>query len=443
MAEKHRPAFPAPTLPKEPGDQKLLGIYAQRQEGFLLQRVRIPGGRLTPAQWLAIADAAEKVGARDALHLTTRQCVEVHGLTAETVPVLQSALADAGLSTVGAAGDTVRNFTVDAEAGLVDGVWDLMPLAEAITAAVEVVPGIWSLPRKFKISLSGSADARMRPWMSDLGLIAAADGSLIAIVAGSLGAKPGTGIRFAEHLSVEEAVALAVAAVRLHAAEGDRENRRTARLRHVRERMGDAAFLEQLHALHAQELAARAAAGVEPQELQPPVAIGMTHLRFAVPHGDVPIGVLRDLVAQVTAAAGHLRIGIEHDLHVFGVEPDALPETVRPWLLGGRLVACPGTALCSKAAAPTHEAADVLESLAAAYPDRLIAISGCPNSCAHAGVAHIGLVGRMKRVGDERVPHYLIHFGGDAGAGPTLARPATELVSLSRLTQAVRALLSE
>lgn len=441
MSEKPRPAFPAHALPEASGDQKLLGIYEQRQEGFLLQRIRIPGGRLTPAQWLAVADAAEKVGAREALHLTTRQCLEIHGLTAEKVPTLQSLLSDAGLSTLGAAGDTVRTITVDPEAGLVPGTWDLMPLAEAVTAAVEAIPGIWGLPRKFKVSLSGSTAARMRPWMSDLGLIAAEDGTLTAIVAGSLGAKPATGIPFAENLTAGEAVALAVAAVRLHAAEGDREDRRSARLRHVRERMGDAVFRERLAVFFAEERAA------ERPAVAPLGAVSqtrkLTHVRLGVPHGDLPLEALRELVERVVLAGGRLRIGVEHDLHVFGLEVESLPETVRAWVTSGRLVSCPGTALCPKAATPTHGAADALAPIAERYPEVLFAISGCPNSCSHATVAGIGLIGRMKRVGDERVPHYVIYSGGDAGAGPALAQPASEPVPVTRLAEKVRALLGE
>lgn len=441
MAEKNRPEFPASTLPDVPADQKLLGIYDQRQEGFLLQRIRVPGGRLTPAQWLAVADAAEKVGARDALHLTTRQCLEIHGLTAEKIPALQSLLADAGLSTLGAAGDTLRTITVDPEAGLVPGTWDLMPLAEAIAAAVEAIPGIWGLPRKLKVSLSGSTAARMRPWMNDLGFIAAEDGTLTAIVAGSLGPTPATGVHFAEHLTGVEAVALAVAAVRLHVAEGDRENRRTARLRHVRERMGDDAFRERLSVFFAEERAAERPA-VAPFDAVS-LADRLTHVRLGVPYGDLPLEALRALVERVVLAGGQLRIGLEHDLHVFGLEVESLPEVVRPWATSGRLVSCPGTDLCPKAATPTHGAADALAPIAERNPDVLFAISGCPNSCSHATVAGIGLIGRMKRVGDERVPHYVIHTGGDGGAGPTLALPASEPVPVTRLAEKVRALLGE
>lgn len=444
MAARDKPQYPTGSVPEEAAQQKLLGLYDQRQPGLLLQRVRVPGGRLTAQQWQAIADAAEAVGARDALHLTTRQCVEVHGLTLEAVPVLQAALAEAGLSTVGAAGDTVRNFTVDAEAGLTPGTVDLLPLAEAMTTAVESLPGIWELPRKFKISLSGSSDARMRPWMSDVGIIADEAGTFSAIVAGSLGARPGTGIHFHDDLTAEETVALCVAAVRLHALEGDRENRRRARLRHVRERMGDVAFLERLEELFAEERGRHDATIPLPRASDLDAAPrARMHVRLAPTHGDVPLRTLRELAAVAEAAGGEIRIGIEHDLHLFGVEIDALPLEAQAWLRPGRVVACPGTALCPKAAAPTYEAADALAQMADAHPEALFAISGCPNSCSHAMVADIGLIGRMKRVGDARIAVFDVYADGQAGTGPALAEKSVSAVPLAQLAEVVQSALSE
>lgn len=444
MAPDPRPQYPAPAVPEALADQKLLGLYDQRQPGLMLQRVRVPGGRLTVAQWRSIADAAEKVGARDALHLTTRQCVEVHGLTPESVPVLQSELAAAGLSTVGAAGDTVRNFTVDAEAGYLPGSPDLLPLAQAITDAVEALPGIWALPRKFKISLSASTDARMRPWMSDVGLIATGPDAFTAIIAGSLGAKPGTGLPYREDLTTAEAIALCVAAVRLHARDGDRENRRRARLRHVRERMGDDAFLAAMDELFAEETR-RTEAGGQAADAADSVASSGTgavsHIRLAVTHGDLPLATLRQLADAVEVAGGEMRIGIEHELHVFGVAAADLPDEARDWLRPGRVVACPGTALCPKAAAPTYEAADVLADVADAHPDALIAISGCPNSCSHAMVAEIGILGRVKREGEGRVVVYDVYAGGQAGKGPDLALKRGSSVPLDGLADMVRQLL--
>lgn len=439
------PAFPAERMPEDPTEQKLLGLYAQRQEGFVLQRVRVPGGRLSSAQWRALADAAEALGARPALHLTTRQCIEVHGLVPDAVPELHVRLGAAGLTTAGAAGDTLRNSTVDPEGGLVPGTWDLLPLALAVDAAVGGFDGLWSLPRKFKISFSGSDRAAMLPWATDLGFIAESPGTLTAVVAGSLGAKPGTGILYREGLTAGDAIALAVAAVRLHDLEGDRENRSRARLRHVRERMGDAPFVELLDGLFGEERRHTIARPAAPLPVQAPQERTPEHLRLLVPRGDLTLAVVRALADAIDTAPGspEVRIGIGHDLHVFGVATGALPETARAWLGQGRVVACPGTDLCSKAVGPTGEAEAALAPLAAANPGLLFSVSGCPNACSHVGVADIGLIARTKREGDARVPVYRVFAGGDAGRGPGLARLVAADVPLSQLAGTVERLLGE
>lgn len=436
MCAKERPLFPAPCLPQDPSEQKLLGIYPQRQDGLYLQRVRVPAGRLSLPQWSALCDAAEAVSARDALHLTTRQCIEVHGLTSEAVPVLQRLLHEAGLSSVGAAGDTLRAVTVDPLSGMAQGAWELMPLARATAEAIGSLPGIWELPRKFKISFSADQGARMRPWITDVGFVASPDGSLCAVVAGSLGANPGTGVAFPQaRLTEADAVALSVAAVRLHELEGDRTNRRQARLRHVRERLGDAAFLARLTRLFDEE---RRRGWPAPAMVAAPAPAAL-HIRLNVPFGDLHIDVLREILGSLDDGS-ELRIGIEHDLHLFSGTSCELPgkAVAGP---AGRLVACPGTALCSKAAAPTHEAAAALAKIAGERPDLLFAISGCPNSCAHAAVADVGLIGRMRRVGEERVACYTVFSGGQAGTGPELASQAGEPVALEDLAEKVRAIL--
>lgn len=461
MTRREAPQFPASAFP-EVADQKLLGIYPQRQDGFVLQRVRIPGGRLSPGQLRMLVAAAQAADARPALHLTTRQDIEIHGLAPEAISQVQAAIAEAGLTTVGSAGDTLRNSAVDPLGGRVAGCEDLLELAQAIESAIAGLEGAWSLPRKFKISFSGDGRGSMRPWITDVGIVAQGGGAYTAIVAGSLGAKPGSGVLFAEDLSAEDVAALAIAAVRLHAAEGDRENRRRARLRHARERMGDDAFLAALRALWEEERSAartamparatgdESAAASGPAaslggQAEPTAASGARpeHVRLAVPHGDLPLADAFDIADVVERAGGELRLGIEHDLHLFGVSASELPSRVAEWSSARRIVACPGTALCTKAAGPTAEAADALTPLAEAHPELLFALSGCPNSCSHAASAGVGITARMRRIGDERLVVFNVAVGGEAGGGPRLAQPVATDVALEDLARTVEAALRE
>lgn len=439
MAEREAPLFPSPVFPED-ADQKLLGIYRQRDDRFVLQRVRVPGGRLTAAQLRALSDLARDVGARPALHLTTRQDIELHDLRPEVIPQVQQALADAGLTSLGAAGDTVRNSTVDPLGGLAPGNADLFPLARAIETAALSIDGIWSLPRKFKLSYSGDESARMRPYASDVGVIARADGLYDVVVAGSLGAKPRTGILFAQTVDAADVAAIALAAIRVHAVLGNRSDRRRARLRHVREEIGEQRFADTLEALVAEE---RREARVRVPEAPAAPAQWPSHLRLGVPRGDVPLDQADELAGLLERTSGEIRLGIEHDLHLFGVDGAQLSARLADQSRAGRVVACPGVALCSKAAGPTAEAALELAPLAQRHPDLLFALSGCPNSCSHAAAADVGFVSRMATVNGVRRPLFKILDGGDAGAGAALAVPVATDVTLDELTHNVERVLEQ
>jgi len=241
--------FPAVAVPADPDHARLLGLYPQRQEGLLMQRIRVFGGRLTARQWVALAGIARKLTPNVPLHLTTRQDIEIHGLDDQTVPQGQQMLDHAGLTGLGACGDTIRNVTVCPCSGVLADAPDLLPLARQLTELFQSQKGAFAMPRKFKISLSACSAGCGQPWINDMGFVVTHHEGEIkfrVMLAGSLGAKPGAGIAYHRLLDPNEALPLVLAAFRLFEAHGDREHRTRARLRHVRERLGDVEFLELL-----------------------------------------------------------------------------------------------------------------------------------------------------------------------------------------------------
>jgi sulfite reductase beta subunit-like hemoprotein len=87
-----------------------MGVYAQLAHVKHMQRIKIPGGRVTADQLDALADVTERWG-RGLAHITTRQDIQLHYLEIEETVDLQRLLALSGVSTVGACSDTVRNVT--------------------------------------------------------------------------------------------------------------------------------------------------------------------------------------------------------------------------------------------------------------------------------------------------------------------------------------------
>ena len=415
-----------------------------------MQRLRVPGGRLSGRQWQVLADLARDFTPQTPLHLTTRQDLEFHDLTDEQVPAVQRALAEAGLSTVGACGDTFRNVTICPCSGLLPGTVDLLPLAGAICRQLEALPGIRELPRKFKINLSCGPQCG-QPWINDLGLVATrkdARWGFAVMTAGSLGAKPGTGILLFEWISPEEVLPLVVGAVRVFAAHGDRSNRRQARLRHVRERIGDADFVAMMRQAFDEALVEKDWPSVDLPENTDGLS-GQITLRFA--NGDVSPEAADALSRLESRDDVAVRIDSHQRIVVFGpsvpglenllADLPALQDATRPQ---PSIVACPGNRWCKLALTDTNALADAIRTEAPDLPaDWTICISGCPNGCAQSGVADAGLSGVVVTRDGQKEDAYNLLTGGGMGRTAELAKPVAQKLSVADVIERLKSLAAD
>ena len=73
-----------------------------------MARMRIPGGVLTPAQWMALHDLAAEHG-NGTLRLTTRQTIQFHGVIKSNLRAAIQGIHAAMLDTIAACGDVNRN----------------------------------------------------------------------------------------------------------------------------------------------------------------------------------------------------------------------------------------------------------------------------------------------------------------------------------------------
>jgi sulfite reductase beta subunit-like hemoprotein len=233
----------------------------------------------------------------------------------------------------------------------------------------------------------------------------------------------------------EAVLPLAVAALRFFHAEGDRENRRRARLRHVRERLGDEEFRRRLDHRFAEERAN----GDWPSPAVPRVENSRTRrlARLPLRRGDIAPG---DAVALVDAAErtnAVVRIGFAHDLLVYGERDFDLPPALRG--LKGRptIVACPGTTSCPFALANAPAAADRIEEALPPGARASVAISGCSNNCAHAAVADIGMTGCTRKIGGTATECLRLVAGGGNGRTPDMAVEVHPAVPASHVGETV------
>lgn len=218
------------------------GTYGQRQpEAVHMLRVKIPQGILTSAQLRALAGVATSYS-RGFGHITTRQNVQFHFVPLTEVEAAMRALAETGITTREACGNSVRNITSCPYAGIAgDEVFDVTPYAEAMTRYFLRHPLSASLPRKFKIAFEGCPEDHAVVAIHDIGWQARiADGrrGFRVTVGGGTSILVNTGQLLYEFLPVEDMLDVAEAIVRVFHRFGDRKHMQRNRMKFLIKSLG-------------------------------------------------------------------------------------------------------------------------------------------------------------------------------------------------------------
>jgi sulfite reductase (ferredoxin) len=459
----------------------------------LMVRVRIPGGRLTADQYLALDELAG-THANGSLRITTRQSIQFHGVLKSHLKAAIAEINGALLTTLAACGDVVRTVTT-VPAPIRDRVHDrlesdarrlsthLLPKTGAYheiwvdgekvtpgeTTEEEPVDPLYGeryLPRKFKIGLAIPEDNTIDVLTNDLAIVALLEGETLLgynfLLGGGQGMthnKPETYARLATPVAFIEPDDLLVAAaavVRLHRDHGDRGNRRHARLKYVIAERGEEWARERLSEDLGKLLA--------PCRAMPDFTVpdhlgwheqgdGKLYLGVPVESGRIADGertrirtALRKIVARfrvdpilmpsqdiiLSEIAPADRAAITAVLRRHGVRlaEELLP--VERWAL-----ACPALPSCGLALTEAERAqGDIVGAIAARLRrwglerERLsIRITGCPNGCARPYTGDIGIVGRVPG-------SYTLYVGGDF-AGTRLNEAIAERLGIAGIAEAL------
>jgi sulfite reductase beta subunit-like hemoprotein len=402
-----------------PGVERALGVYPQRQQGFFMQRMRVLGGRISWLQWRKVADIVRRYSQRQTFHITTRQDIELHDIAGPVIKEIQVELVNAGLITNGAGGDTVRNITACTGCDSEPNGGGVLPVAELLYKTLTA--RAFHLPRKFKISFSGCSQACARCRLNDLGFILQPNGLFTVVGAGSLGSKPSLGIELCKDLAVRDVVPMCLAALEFFEQTGDRENRHRARLRHVREKLGDERFKTELCAVFERVKSSQTWPDAAIAEPNPNIKLLR---RLQLPNGNISLedALLLADTAQPTGA--ELRINLEHGLELYGSQTFRLPDNLAALENLPIITSCPGLSSCSKAITDTWAVAEAIRKRIVNHnrPNLHINISGCPNCCAHSAVADIGLIGMRRSRDGQSAECYRVLTGGHNGIDDCLAK---------------------
>src|SRR5918993_3825833 len=254
------------------------GTYGQRQtDDAQMIRVKIPQGVLTAEQLHALADVAERYS-RGFGHITTRQNVQLHFVKLHDVEPAMRHLADSGLTTREACGNSVRNITACPYAGVAhDEPFDVTPYAEALTRYLLRHPLSATLPRKFKIAFEGCTHDHIGAAINDIGWTArvrTVDGQtergFRVTVAGGTATLTRSGSELFEFAPVGEMFNIAEAVVRVFHRLGDYKHKQRNRLKFLVRSLGWETLKTEFHQeLEAFRLEGGARLPFEPE--QPPV----------------------------------------------------------------------------------------------------------------------------------------------------------------------------
>ena len=249
------------------------GTYGQRQaEDAQMLRVKAPQGLLTAQQLRAFAEVSEQY-ARGFAHVTTRQNFQLHFIKLHDVETIMRRLADQGLTTREACGNSVRNITACPWAGIAaDELFDVTPYGEALTRYFLRHPLSASLPRKFKIAFEGCPDDHALTAIHDIGFRAVVrdeDGRAVRGFRVAAGGGTATMCREAtalhEFLPVTDMFASAEAIVRVFHRLGDYKHKHKNRMKFLIRSIGWERFAAEYELTLAEVLAE----GVPPLPFDP------------------------------------------------------------------------------------------------------------------------------------------------------------------------------
>ena len=221
------------------------GVYGQRQQGVQMIRIKLPFGKVTGKQLLRIADISDEYSNGN-LHLTTRQDVQIHYVSLDRTPELWAKLEQDDITLREACGNTVRNITASAVAGIdPKEPFDVSPYAQELFKYFLRKPFGQELGRKLKFAFSSNDDDTAYTFMHDLGFIPKVkivNGKITrgfkVLVGGGLGAQPFLAKIAFEFLEEDQIVPFTEALIRVFDRHGERSSRHKARIKYLVNKIG-------------------------------------------------------------------------------------------------------------------------------------------------------------------------------------------------------------
>lgn len=448
------------------------GAYGTRMtDDYAMVRIKIPAGEIYPNQLEKIAQLSETFSIGSA-HISTRQNIQLHWVVLEDVSEIMRGLADVGLTSREACGNTVRNVMCSPLAGVCSNEeFDATPYAIATAKFLLRNPLNQNLPRKFKFNFTCCEKHGMAR-IVDVGLIPQrreVDGKtqlgFKIFLGGGLGNKSFVGHQLEDFTPEDDILYTSIAVIRIFDRMGDRKNMARNRMRYLVDEMGwenfqNLVLKERAIVRATQSVIVKLDVNNTPTEIKRPITVSNTDGKLSqngysrwlktstfkqkqagyysvfinLEAGDITANQLYSLakICREFSAEGFARNGFTQDIVFRWIHENDLPRLYSRLLEEGLAnpgsltmaspIGCSGTASCNLALTNSHRLAKEIQRKFLELKldedddlrDSTIKISGCPNSCGQHEIATIGFYGGGGRVGKDMYPLYLMSLGGRA-----------------------------
>ena len=457
----------------------------------MMLRCRLPGGIITPKQWLTIDKFASEATKYGSIRLTTRQTFQFHGLFKRNLKSAHQLLHNIGLDSIATAGDVNRNVLctsnpVESKVHQQAYYWaskiseHLLPKTHAYieiwldgeklpTPDSEPILSSTYLPRKFKTTVVIPPINDVDVHANDLSFIAIAEkGELIGfnvLVGGGLAMTHGDKTTYPRKaddfgfIPVEKVLTFAEAVVTTQRDWGNRHNRKNAKTKYTLERVGVENFKKEVELRAGSAFLASKPYKFTQRGDQFGWYKGIDdnwHLTLFIENGrllDYPNKPLKTGVAEIAKIhQGDLRITANQNLIIANVpeqQKEAIEKIAREYGLLDDTVtlqrkysmACVSYPTCPLAMAeaerflPTFvtQIEQMLTQHHLSEDYIILRVTGCPNGCARAMLAEVGMVGKAPG-------RYNLYLGGNR-EGTRIPRLYKENVSVDEILLALEPLI--
>ncbi len=447
------------------------------KDGYMC-RLRIPGGTVKSYQLRELASISRELTS-GYIQITTRNNFQIRVIEPKHCPDVLRRIQSCGLHSKGAGADNIRNITANPTMGIDPyELIDVSPLVHELSQLIIGGQEFYDLPRKFNIAFDGGGLISSVEDTNDIGA------SAVEILPNDLGIDPGIYFRiclggvtghqtFASDWGVivkpEELIALMAGILRVFIRDGDRTNRKKARLKYIIEARGLDGFRDDVEALMKTKLRLLPA----DSPLNKPRSFsqqGHTHVGSHAQKqpglfyigATVPVGQMTDKqlekVAQLadTYGTGEVRLTVWQNFLIPNI-PEAFVPTVCKLLdkmgfptsqsnVRSGFVACTGNRYCKFSSADTkgHAIAmmDFLDKRVKLDRPINIHFTGCAHSCAQHFMGDIGLLAtKVKNASGESEEGYHVCVGGGFGENRKVGTQVFTGIPFSQLGTTLEAML--